>query len=86
MKVNLELTTDTGARITGDEYSFDHDPDAMACYLEGRAALEAAYEALEDDPEPVAAPVPVADPKSAPQPAARVAYGRQVAAREHTEE
>ena len=46
MKVNLELTTDTGARITGDEYSFDHDPDAMACYLEGRAALEAAYEAL----------------------------------------
>ena len=94
MKVKLELSTDTGLRITGDTYSFDFDPDAMQCYLTARNSLQLAYEVLEDHPEPVAAPEPVPVdgvqqqepvPDVGHQQAPRVAYGRQVTAREHTE-
>ena len=80
MIIHLELTSDAGVRITGGEYSFDHDPDAMACYLDGRAALETSYEALEDDPEPEPAPAPAPEPEPGPAPRA---FGRTIGAREH---
>ena len=80
MKIHLHLFSDTGSAITSDTYEFDHDPDAMACYLEGRAALEASYAAVDDDE-----PAPLTPPAPEPEHPPRVAFGKQVAAREHGE-